>query len=340
MAKAKVRVHELARELGLSSKELLTFLGDEGEFVKSASSTLEGPVVRRVRDAFANADVALAAREVEASPEAAASKATRSKSLQATPEHRRRVVAVLPRNDAPRARTNHVASVPPPSRRPSGVLDRQLYERGLLEMEAILIQSPFDPEHYEPVERAREVFALDKLLIYDRVAGLLGASSFSVEELLVHQGDDEFTIRADGKHSLVDAEASFDRQASRKFRRLLEVGSHNVPAEPNLAKAEALVIEKRLSHDPAMSHLLGTVRDGVQKKSQTLRLNLTEEASRNVTLGVKLQAALGFHGGASAEWSEKAVGDLQILLRVDFDGAPVVRQDLPPQRDHAPGPRP
>ncbi|WP_174521324.1 translation initiation factor IF-2 N-terminal domain-containing protein, partial [Janibacter limosus] len=47
---AKVRVHELAKELGVSSKALLAHLGDMGEFVKSASSTIEAPVVRRVKD--------------------------------------------------------------------------------------------------------------------------------------------------------------------------------------------------------------------------------------------------------------------------------------------------
>ncbi|WP_162786663.1 translation initiation factor IF-2 N-terminal domain-containing protein, partial [Janibacter anophelis] len=47
---AKVRVHELAKELGVSSKALLAHLGEMGEFVKSASSTIEAPVVRRVKD--------------------------------------------------------------------------------------------------------------------------------------------------------------------------------------------------------------------------------------------------------------------------------------------------
>jgi translation initiation factor IF-2 len=47
---AKVRVWELAKELGLESKDLLTTLNDMGEFVRSASSTLEAPVVRKVRE--------------------------------------------------------------------------------------------------------------------------------------------------------------------------------------------------------------------------------------------------------------------------------------------------
>ena len=51
---AKVRVHELAKELGVTSKDVLGKLGDLGEYVKSASSTVEAPVVRRLREAFEN----------------------------------------------------------------------------------------------------------------------------------------------------------------------------------------------------------------------------------------------------------------------------------------------
>jgi translation initiation factor IF-2 len=45
-------VHELAKELGVTSKEVLAKLKEQGEFVKSASSTVEAPVARRLRDAY------------------------------------------------------------------------------------------------------------------------------------------------------------------------------------------------------------------------------------------------------------------------------------------------
>ncbi|HVM28285.1 MAG TPA: translation initiation factor IF-2 N-terminal domain-containing protein, partial [Mycobacteriales bacterium] len=48
----KARVHELAKELGQSSKDVLSWLKDNGEFVKSASSTVEAPVARKLREAF------------------------------------------------------------------------------------------------------------------------------------------------------------------------------------------------------------------------------------------------------------------------------------------------
>ena len=55
---AKPRVHELAKELDptgkkITSKMILAWLKDQGEFVKAASSAVEPPVARRVREHFA-----------------------------------------------------------------------------------------------------------------------------------------------------------------------------------------------------------------------------------------------------------------------------------------------
>ncbi|WP_146057411.1 translation initiation factor IF-2 N-terminal domain-containing protein, partial [Streptomyces sp. SM12] len=49
---AKVRVYELAKELGVESKVVMAKLQELGEFVRSASSTIEAPVVRKLTDAF------------------------------------------------------------------------------------------------------------------------------------------------------------------------------------------------------------------------------------------------------------------------------------------------
>ena len=49
---SKYRVYELAKELGVESKVLLAKLSEMGEFVRSASSTIESPVARRLQEAF------------------------------------------------------------------------------------------------------------------------------------------------------------------------------------------------------------------------------------------------------------------------------------------------
>ncbi|WP_042438005.1 translation initiation factor IF-2 [Sanguibacter keddieii] len=65
---AKVRVYELAKELGVESKTIMTKLTELGEFVRSASSTIEPPVVRKLRDAFPAAQQDGAAKPAASKP--------------------------------------------------------------------------------------------------------------------------------------------------------------------------------------------------------------------------------------------------------------------------------
>ena len=53
----KARVHEIAAELGIDSKRTLEKLKEIGEFVKGPSSTVEPPVVRKLKAAFAEEGV-------------------------------------------------------------------------------------------------------------------------------------------------------------------------------------------------------------------------------------------------------------------------------------------
>ena len=75
---AKVRVYELAKELGVESKVLVTKLQDMGEFVRSASSTIEAPVVKKLKEAFpaapAGGEAAAAAPAKKATAKKAAAK--------------------------------------------------------------------------------------------------------------------------------------------------------------------------------------------------------------------------------------------------------------------------
>ncbi|WP_400159432.1 translation initiation factor IF-2 [Arthrobacter sp. BPSS-3] len=67
---AKVRVHELAKELGITSKDAVTKLQELGEFVRSASSTIEAPVVRKLRNAFPDAPAASKTEAPASAPKA------------------------------------------------------------------------------------------------------------------------------------------------------------------------------------------------------------------------------------------------------------------------------
>jgi len=100
---AKVRVHELAKEFGVESKVVLAKLGEMGEFVKSASSTVEPPVVKRFTDKFG--DELKAAADKKAAKKAA--KAPAKKAAAAPAE------AAAPAAEKPAAEKPAPAAVPP-----------------------------------------------------------------------------------------------------------------------------------------------------------------------------------------------------------------------------------
>ncbi len=64
----KARVSALAKELGVTSKEVLAKLTEMGEYVKSASSTVEPPVARRLREAYPDAGSAAPAAAAKKAP--------------------------------------------------------------------------------------------------------------------------------------------------------------------------------------------------------------------------------------------------------------------------------
>ena len=80
---SKVRVHELAKQLGMESKVVLAKLQEMGEFVRSASSTVEAPVVRKLIEMYPNAKPVSDAKPVK---KAAAKKTAAKKTAEVNPE--------------------------------------------------------------------------------------------------------------------------------------------------------------------------------------------------------------------------------------------------------------
>jgi len=82
---AKARVSALAKEIGKTSKELIEWLNNNGEYVKTPSSTIEAPVVAKVLAAFPKVESADGADGAAPAKKTAAKK-TAAKAAQPTPE--------------------------------------------------------------------------------------------------------------------------------------------------------------------------------------------------------------------------------------------------------------
>ncbi len=105
---AKVRVYELAKELNVESKAVMAKLNELGEFVRSASSTIEAPVVRKLREVFPASAPASDGADAKAAAPAKTARAKASKAAAAPPE-------AAPADVAP----SETVATPPAPARPS-----------------------------------------------------------------------------------------------------------------------------------------------------------------------------------------------------------------------------
>ncbi|WP_288024441.1 translation initiation factor IF-2 [Arthrobacter sp.] len=107
---AKARVHELAKELGITSKEAVSKLQELGEFVRSASSTIEAPVVKKLRVA-----VPVAPKAAESKPAPAAPAQTKPSAAPAAAASPARAAAPGPKAAAPSKPAGPAAAAPAPA---------------------------------------------------------------------------------------------------------------------------------------------------------------------------------------------------------------------------------
>ncbi len=115
---AKVRVHELAKELGIPSKEALSKLKELGEFVSSASSTIEPPVVKKLRNAYAGSAPDGDAKKSAAKPAAGATKPAAAPQAPASSAPKPGAAAPKPGAQAPQASTPKPGAPTPASSAP------------------------------------------------------------------------------------------------------------------------------------------------------------------------------------------------------------------------------
>ncbi|WP_414944226.1 translation initiation factor IF-2 [Amycolatopsis sp. cmx-11-32] len=113
----KARVHELAKELGITSKEVLAKLKEQGEFVKSASSTVEAPVARRLRDAYPSKDGK--SKKPIPNPGPRPSPAPPAKPAAPAPAAQQAQPAPVAKTEAPAASAPAAPAAPAPAQQPS-----------------------------------------------------------------------------------------------------------------------------------------------------------------------------------------------------------------------------
>jgi len=114
---SKVRIYEIAKDLGVDSKVVIAKLAELGEFVKGASSSIEAPVARKLRAEFPDAPAA-AAPEKPAAKKVAKKASTKTSKTDEAPEVEQITEVVAPPVEAPEV-AKPVAKKPEPPKGPA-----------------------------------------------------------------------------------------------------------------------------------------------------------------------------------------------------------------------------
>jgi len=113
---SKVRIYEIAKDLGVDSKVVIAKLAELGEFVKGASSSIEAPVARKLRAEFPDAPAA-AAPEKPAAKKVAKKASTKTSKTDEAPEVEQITEVVAPPVEEPEV-AKPVAKKPEPPKGP------------------------------------------------------------------------------------------------------------------------------------------------------------------------------------------------------------------------------
>lgn len=215
---------------------------------------------------------------------------------------------------------NEEVYILPFSLRNSNPVVQDLIDSGLVQQDAVLIQSPFDKDRYENSKQAMERFALDKHLHFSTLCMNLGARAVTVEQIEKKNTEDKKTyslqggqsMRGTGGVKIEDEEvASFCNKLT--LQDTFQGGSPDVPA------AEEHLRRTGLIGDADMRSLLDLRRNPNNLlTSRKLQLNMTSEVKRNfnVLASLNIPAYLDLEAGYDRHLREQT--EFTLTVKVDF----------------------
>ena len=89
---------------------------------------------------------------------------------------------------------------------------RRLEAQGLLQADAVLVQSPFNPDRYSAVESASDDFALEKLRLSVELCAILGATTVTISQIRLDERHATATYTVKGERPGIKGSAEHVRE--------------------------------------------------------------------------------------------------------------------------------
>jgi hypothetical protein len=185
----------------------------------------------------------------------------------------------------------------------STTLDR-LDGQGLLELNAVLLQSPYDPERYLTAIDATTSIAHTKLLTTVELCRRLGACSVTVEEIRISTVKGSARWRGDLSADVAGGRADSTRMQLETFVQRTRLADESPGGPPDIDGASELLRNARLTADDDLVALIGARTGSNPIASRHFHLTTSSEAS-NVRRRLAQVRLLPLGIGAAVDQAEE-----------------------------------
>ncbi|MCQ4256505.1 hypothetical protein [Stutzerimonas stutzeri] len=185
---------------------------------------------------------------------------------------------------------------------------------------AVLVQSPYEKDSYVELERAAEVFAIEKVHHFSRLCQLLGATFVETEQVEIKREGESSIYGAKGNIGPVKGDVKITATADQSLTRKFIVTTTMDGREADIDAAERFLRSKNLLGDRIMRSLIEQRADSTNPiREQRVTLSLSNETKS--TLGVVGKLNLPSKFGVSAEYKNVATRneEYSLTLLVKFE---------------------
>ncbi|WP_124187488.1 hypothetical protein [Pseudomonas aeruginosa] len=185
---------------------------------------------------------------------------------------------------------------------------------------AVLVQSPYEKDSYVEIERAAEVFAIEKIHHFSRLCQLLGANFVETEQVEIKREGQSKAYDAKGNIGPLKGDGKMAMSEDQSLTRKFTISTVMDGREADIAAAENFLRSKSLMGDRVMRSLVEQRADSTNPvREQRVTISLSSETKSTFSIVGRLNLPSKF--GVSAGYKSVATRDEEysLTLLVKFD---------------------
>jgi len=199
----------------------------------------------------------------------------------------------------------------------------QLVAYDLFRPGKVLVQNPFQPDNYREQSAALEDFSLRKHELFTELCQYLGAKKIEIQQISIDDAEDQMKVGAEVDSQVKGVGVTGGSELGLKLRNSLserlDFNTQFAGSEPQIEEANKFLVEYGLRADESFTNLVRLRQNTANPlKERYIRLNVSEEARRNIDVASRIDIGKIFNGHATVERQQESRKGIDLTVRVVF----------------------